>query len=299
MREAPINGPYKLVTGVTILHWSISGVMSQLVTGSGSPCRVRFSSESLLQWRLDPSNQSFTHWRGRPRGSSQSRVLWVQNARTGRAGKKTPEKKKNPWRIHGDERYVYLYMNGWHIMLYVYRQLFPKRGTILRTKVGFQNQGSWNGTQFFRGVCGSTSMQTTYGNSLIDFSSKINLSRWWCQISFTFTPKLGDDDPIWRADFSDMLKPPTTCCLGNYWRKNQRPSFMVDPPWDFEGKVVLNPIWIGCSNKAGHGKNVPQAVFSRWILELQAQVPNHGFSMDILGSSPNQDTSHHQDYDMF
>ena len=28
---------------------------------------------------------------------------------------------------------------------------FPKHVTRFRTKVGFQNQGSWNGTQFFRG----------------------------------------------------------------------------------------------------------------------------------------------------
>ena len=35
-------------------------------------------------------------------------------------------------------------------------------------------------------------------------------TRWWFQIFFIFTPKIGEDDPIWRAYFSDgLVQPPT------------------------------------------------------------------------------------------
>ena len=177
---------------------------------------------------------------------------------------------------------------------------FPKHVTRFRTKVGFQNQGSWNGTQFFRGggVDQPRCKQLMVILWLIFLQKLICLGGGFKYL--LFSPRnlgmmIQFDEQIFQICWNHQLLVVWVIIEG----KNQRPSFMVDSPWDFEGKVVFNPIWIGCSNKAGHGKNVPQAVFSRWILELQAQVPNHGLAMDILGSSPNQDTSHHQDYNMF
>ena len=39
-----------------------------------------------------------------------------------------------------------------------------------------------------------------------------SLSRWWFLICFYFHPKNWRNSPIWRAYFSNGLKPPTSCC---------------------------------------------------------------------------------------
>ena len=39
-------------------------------------------------------------------------------------------------------------------------------------------------------------------------------TRWWFQIFLIFTPKIGGNDPIWRAYFSNGLKPPTSRVFG-------------------------------------------------------------------------------------
>ena len=184
--------------------------MSQLITGSGSPCRVRFSRESLLQWRLDPSNQSFTRGRGRARGSSQSRVLWVQNARTGRAGKNAGEEVgKNPWiRIHGEESGIFITYT-WMVHFYgICMANFSKTWNQIQDKSGVPEPGIMKWHPFFWGVD-----QPWCKNMVIlwvIFLQKIDLSRWWFLHEFLmFTPKLGVSwSNLTVADFSDELVQP-------------------------------------------------------------------------------------------
>ena len=53
-----------------------------------------------------------------------------------------------------------------------------------------------------------------FGVQFVFSSSKgVAGTRWWFQISFIFTPTWGND-PIWRAYFSNGLKPPTREALG-------------------------------------------------------------------------------------
>ena len=66
-------------------------------------------------------------------------------------------------------------------------------------------------------------------------------------------------------------------------------------------RVCIWGAWV-CWRRGNVSRATRQDIInSEWVLTcpLLITTKKHGFGVDILGSSTNQDTSHHQDYDMF